>query len=443
MPPSSSMSGNTDLSTYGKKELKVELEQETLKDTFNNSQPGIFDFMMAKDKVYPDAVKEICSKLAIDPEKQIPPGFTKTYREEIVSALKYSYGFNDFILRLKEIGNDIKDDALTNSNIKWLRYYYNRDRNATNTGRLIYRMHSMGLLTDYTIDYKKNSLHHCKFQKYDSIEPYIEHIETYLRRYLSENSTVAKIADLKTRLTKETLIDNILECLYFLAEFAYEEIAGKRKRATDEIEKLMNESVGTTDFFEQNKHIKEEIFYYFNAKYARRGFKIDGNLFSLLEDYDSYRSNQMQPDVVLDKYLKVVGLQGAEQNNYKHLMGSCRKILRSLSESDLKKDWVLHLLRAFAMYAVNNLSYISEANEELELGFQNLFGDRDYHKANFQSINLIFESYFEQLKENIAPNSPTFKDINLIQIKLMLEMQSQQLNTLFTTYTTLKTTYHG
>ncbi len=394
-----------------------------------------FIFLMASTKNYEDSTYKI-SELLLLPNDE-------STNKKLSNAYKYSENFIDFLLTLEE--NYLCKDVSTLDELikERLHFVYNRDRNAANTGRLIYRMHSMGLLTDYTIDYKKNSLHHCKFQKYDSIEPYIEHIETYLRRYLSENSTVAKIADLKTRLTKETLIDNILECLYFLAEFAYEEIAGKRKRATDEIEKLMNESVGTTDFFEQNKHIKEEIFYYFNAKYARRGFKIDGNLFSLLEDYDSYRSNQMQPDVVLDKYLKVVGLQGAEQNNYKHLMGSCRKILRSLSESDLKKDWVLHLLRAFAMYAVNNLSYISEANEELELGFQNLFGDRDYHKANFQSINLIFESYFEQLKENIAPNSPTFKDINLIQIKLMLEMQSQQLNTLFTTYTTLKTTYHG
>lgn len=435
--------GNTDLSIYGKKELKVELEQETLKDTFNNSKPGMFDFMMAKDKVYPDAAKEICNKLGIDPEKQIsPPQNTKTYREEIEKSLKLSYNYNDFILRLQEIENDINND-LVNANISLFRYYCYRDRNAANTGRLIYRMHSMGLLVDYTIDYKINGLHHCKFQKYNSIEPYIKHIKTYLRRYLSENSTVAKIAGLRTRLTKDTLIGNILECLDFLTEFAYEEIAGKRKRATDEIEELMNESVGIADFFEQNKHIKEEIFYYFNAKYARRGFMVSSTPFSLLDDYDSYRSNQLQPNDVLDKYLKVVLLDGAEQNNYKHLMGSCRKILRSLPESDLKKDWVLRLLRAFAMYAVNNPSYISEANEELESGFQNLFKDRDYHNGNFYLINQIFEAYFEQLKKNIDPKNSTFKDINLIQIKLMLEMQSQQLDILFSTHKTQKTTYHG
>lgn len=59
----SSNGGGADLSVYGKKELKVELEQETLKDTFNNSQAGTFDFMIAKDKIYPDAVKAICTVL--------------------------------------------------------------------------------------------------------------------------------------------------------------------------------------------------------------------------------------------------------------------------------------------------------------------------------------------------------------------------------------------
>lgn len=409
-------------------------EQEFDKVKMNGTSES-FDFLIASTKNYEDSTSKISELL------QLPND--ESTNKKLSNAYKYSENFIDFVLTLEENKLYKNVDALDSLTKERLHFVYNRDRNKDNTGRLIYRMHSMGLLTDYTTDYKINSLHHCKFQKYDSIEPYIEHIETYLRRYLSENSTLAKIAEIKTRLTKDTLIGNILECLYFLAEFAYDEIADKRKRATDEIEKLMNHSVGIADSFEQNKHIKEEIFYYFNAKYARRSFMVDGNPFSLLDDYDSYRGNRMQPNEVLDKYLGVVGLEGAEQNNYKHLVGSCRKILRSLPESDLNKDWVLRLLRAFAMYAVNNPSYISEANEELESGFQNLFGDRDYHNGDFYHINQIFEAYFKQLKKNIAPKNPTFKDINLIQIKLMLEMQSKQLDTLFSTYKTQKYTYHG
>ena len=71
------------------------------------------------------------------------------------------------------------------------------------------------------------------------------------------------ISELKSRLTKATLIDNILECLYFLAEFSYKEIASKRKRATDEIESVLNTSISgecyINNWYEQNLFIKEQM----------------------------------------------------------------------------------------------------------------------------------------------------------------------------------------
>ena len=129
-------------------------------------------------------------------------------------------------------------------------------------------------------------------------------------------------------------------------------------------------------FLSNNLYIKEQIFFYFNAKYARIGFKINSNPFSLLDDY---QVQLMSKQEILDKYLEVYRLDGTEQNNYKHMMGSCKKILRSLSETDLNKEWLLRLLKAFSMYSVNNASYISEANTELESGFDNLYKDESFH----------------------------------------------------------------
>lgn len=75
------------------------------------------------------------------------------------------------------------------------------------------------------------------------------------------------------------------------------------------------------------------------------------------------------------------------------------------------------------MYSVNNPSYISEANEELEKGFINLYKDEDYHKNNFDVMEPIFESYFEKLLDNIQEENRSFKDIKLIRAKLLLKMQ--------------------
>lgn len=143
--------------------------------------------------------------------------------------------------------------------------------------------------------------------------------------------------------------------------------------------------------------------------------------FSLIDDY---LKQKMTKKEVLDKYLVVFNLDGAEQNNYKHMIGSCKKILRSLSETDLNNDWLLRLLKAFSMYSVNNASYISEANTELELGFVNLYNDESFHENDFEIIEPIFESYFAKLHSNIQEDNPSFKDIKLIRAKLLLKMQT-------------------
>ena len=246
-----------------------------------------------------------------------------------------------------------------------------------------------------------------------------------MRRYLSENTAMKRIARLKARITKPNLIDNIIECLYFLSEFSYTEIASKRKRATDEIENVLNTSITNptyiAEWYQQNHYIKEQIYFYFNAKYARIAFKITGQPYSLLDDY---QDEVLSKEEILNKYLEVFRLDGTEQNNYKHMMGSCKKILRSLSETDLKIEWLLPLLKAFSMYSVNNASYISEANEELEKGFDNLYSDEDYHENDFEIIEPIFESYFAKLQSNIQKVNPSFKDIKLIRAKLLIKMQT-------------------
>jgi ATP-dependent DNA helicase RecQ len=111
------------------------------------------------------------------------------------------------------------------------------------------------------------------------------------------------------------------------------------------------------------------------------------------------------------------------------MMGSCKKILRSLSDTDLNNEWLLRLLKAFSMYSVNNPSYISEANEELELGFYNLYKDENFHEKNFEIIRNIIDTYFEKLKMNILRNEADrekhpFIDIETIHLNLLLKMQA-------------------
>jgi ATP-dependent DNA helicase RecQ len=405
----------------------VNLEkQDTLANTFSNCKKKTFQFIITAQKKYPDSTEIICKLLKVKPNHEInPPYFRKTFKEVVRSAYTYSHDFNDFLFLLEE--NSVKILSEITQEIKSkLLFVYSRNREASNdTGRLIYRMHSMGLLEDYLIDYNKNNLYSCTFRKFNSIDDYTLIIDKYLRRYLSENAAIENINELKSRLSKPNLIENIIECLYFLSEFSYKEIESKRKRATDEIESVLNksitEAVYINDWYAQNIFIKEQIYFYFNAKYARIGFKIEGKPFSLLDDY---KDAGISKTAILEKYLKVFQQGGTEQNNYKHMMGSCKKILHSLSETDLNNEWLLRLLKAFAMYSVNNDSYISEANEELDRGFNNLYKDEAFHENNFEIIEPIFETYFHKLENNIQPGNKSFIDIKLIRVNLVINMQS-------------------
>jgi ATP-dependent DNA helicase RecQ len=398
--------------------------QDTLMNEFNNCNDKYFSFIITQTKKGNKASEHICQWFGKAPEGLPYPKSKKTYKKTIEDAHEYSEDFQDFLFLLEEknvIPNLNELDKLIEDELLFL---YGRDRESQNeTGRLIYRMHSIGFLEDYLIDYNRK-LYNCTFRKYKSIDNYIKIIEDYLRRYLSEQTAIEKIIVLKQRLSNSSLIEDILECLNFLAEFSYEEIASKQVRATDEIEEILNKSVldkkYATDWFEQNLYIKEQIYFYFNAKYARVGFKINGKPYSLLDDY---KDSSKTKGATLDKYLDVFELEGTEQNNYKHMMGSCKKMLRSLSDTDLKREWLLRLLKAFSMYSVNNDSYTSEANSELEKGFIKLYEDEKFHQNDYKIIEPIFTSYFEKLEKNIQKDNQSFKDIKLIRAKILIQMQ--------------------
>jgi hypothetical protein len=420
-------------------------KQDTLVETFNNCEDETFNFTLTATKNYPDSTAIICELLGVNPLAEInPPYYTATFEAIIKKTYTWSHDFNDFLFLLDENGVTELSKITEEMKAKLL-IVYNRDRDTSNdTGRLIYRMHSMGFLEDYLIDYNKNNLYSCTFNKFKTIDNYIITIEKYLRRYLSENRAMENIEALKSRLKKPTLIENILECLYFLSEFSYSEIESKRKRATDEIENILNTSITepnyVTDWFQQNLYIKEQIYFYFNAKYARIGFKIKGKPYSLLDDHQAESISRQE---ILYKYLDVYREDGTEQNNYKHMMGSCKKILRSLSTTDLNNEWLLRLLKAFSMYSINNDSYISEANAELEMGFVNLYKDENFHLNDFEIIKPIFKNYFEKLEDNIQKYNSSFINIKLIRAKILLKIQTLSIENIINKNSQLKEIFYA
>lgn len=299
-------------------------------------------------------------------------------------------------------------------------------RNTIETGRLIYRLHSIGFLEGYTKDYV-NEIYKCKLYKADSIHYYLNKIEEFFRRYQSEKSAEESIRILSSKLTFEskTFLKDLLRILKHLTDFTYSEIANKRRKATGEIKDLIEKIIlSDEDEYHKNLMLKEEMYFYFNAKYARKGYIENGINYSLVDDY---YENQLLDNVdILFKYIDDDLLKfGTEQNNYKHLIGTCKKMLRNLTESENNKDWLLHLLLSFAFYSTNNISYRYDANRTLENGFIRLLNNNDFMSDEFDKVIEIFDFYFEKLKQNINEENELLEDIQLIQNKVLQEIQTK------------------
>jgi hypothetical protein len=82
------------------------------------------------------------------------------------------------------------------------------------------------------------------------------------------------------------------------------------------------------------------------------------------------------------------------------------------------------------MYAVNNASYVSEANADLITGFTRLYDDDDFHKNDLITIEHHFTDYFDRLKDNIQADNPSFRDIEAIRLGLLFQLQSKMITQL-------------
>lgn len=404
-------------------------KQESFKSIFNSNNDVLFKFYVNEQKKLglDETLKEIRTILDI-----IYDGHDENIKNIIINIDNhYITDFDFFLMEFHDLG--IFNFENINEEVKQkLKKIYYHTRATNDTGRLIYRLHTIGLLHDYTFDYN-TKMYECVFIKRQSIDEHIILIEQFLRRYLSENSSLEKIKELKKELSfdLDLMCEDLMKCLNFITEFTYKEIAIKRKRATNEMHELIVNSINYKDKFEQNIFLKEQIYFYFNAKYARPNFMIDSKPYSLYDDYQSLKNNDNIE--LLEKYLDVLKV-GTEQNNYKHMIGACKKILKSLSENDEKKDWVLRLLKSFSMYAVNNESYRTEANLELEKGFNIMF---EIYKDDFDVIQTIFDSFFLKLINNLEKMNEALIDIDLIKNKLLQELQQIGIMNLILTFNKL------
>lgn len=231
-------------------------------------------------------------------------------------------------------------EALLNSRpdtelVIWISY---DDDSYQDVTKAIYRMCVIGLIDDFTQDYRMNSFRVLAVRKKPG--SYYERLKDFLMRYYPEDKAENEVEKASVRKGA----NEIHKCLGYLTEFVYDKVVMKRKRAIDDMRSFCLTGIDAKkDWKEINEDLKDEIFFYFNSKFAREGYTTENDEpFSLIDDTD--RGKDWSYDLLF-KYLRVIdndviGASGSPKDNIRHLRGAVRLIRRSETDINPVLSWL-------------------------------------------------------------------------------------------------------
>lgn len=236
--------------------------------------------------------------------------------------------------------------------------YYYSPRGKADTDKAIHRLVTIGMIDDYTVDYVAKVYKVIAIKKKPT--DYADSLHQYIRKFYSETRALDEIEKVKAEIKIQgpSYIGKI--CLDFLIDFVYKEIEEKRRVAVNDMLLACNEYLSAAS--DGSQAMSEFMDLYFNSKYARDNYTIDGAHYSLLRD-TSKEADTLYDWGILNKYLNVIEIDnGSEVDNLKHLRGGCIRILSSNPEHP-----TLLLLRAFSQIVLSgtNTESVSQINQQL------------------------------------------------------------------------------
>lgn len=320
-------------------------------------------------------------------------------KNKFKEAIKWDNSFEDFVNSL-QLSNEEDRNLLLETVMLKVRYYI--PRNQDDTAKAIYRLTSIGIIDTYTIEYQQQVYKVIISKKTD--EQYFDNFQSLVERYTSkeEAKKLRKLCkdDYESNRDNSTVIS---KCLEHLTNFIYDKIADKRKRAIDDMVGLCDEAITITDPIEQSMKIKENIYYYFNAKYSKQGNKAKTNTGEIIDaDLNKDFVENLPIEETIWKYIeKIIDFddKGAIINNVKHLRGATMRMLRGTSGAPQ-----FNILKSYSLYLLSPDSpqLITEAIEELKKGI-NTWNELEPNIFNF-------EQFFLRFKENIKKHIGNIPD---------------------------------
>ena len=337
--------------------------------------------------------------------QQDPEGFEASIKKEIL-AISEEQGWQNINedrygkLDLKKIGDFnelIAKIAKCSGDTRWLRNHANKSiykrlrmafckkRDKDDTDKAIYRMCCIGLVDDVTIDYLSQT-YELKIHKRTD-EEFKQCMLDFFRKYYSLEQAQKKVDEID----KQPGRNYLDRCLGYLTAFVYENLEKKRYRAIEDMCIACEDSIIERQANGNDEWLKEFIHLYFNSKYARTGYEVNGKPYSLKDDTDIEGKDGFD---VVKKYIEIIDPvndnSGSEVDNVKHLYGATLLCLRAHPDNA-----ALQLLLAYCITFLgvgNNQTLKNNAYNNYIEGFMTLY-NRD-NKQVWSDID-TFTSYLK------------------------------------------------
>ncbi len=267
---------------------------------------------------------------------------------------------------------------------------YNGYRDKMDTEKAIYRLASLGIVDDYTVNFSSNTF--TLFCRKKSETDYRKHLKNYLLKYYSEKTTDVKLEKLKHIKEKNP----IRKYLNFLVYFVYENIRNKRFQAINDIKSACRETLDKGE--DGPVWFKDFIDLYFNSKYARVGYQystpkkeVNASLADLTE------LGKIDNVDLVWFFMQVIeeDQSGSQIDNLKHLRGACTR----MSTSILEPSYSIRLLHSFSLYMLEFRSkrYLEEAEMHLFEAFS-ILQEKEKHLKE-KVLKDIFDQFVRELHE--------------------------------------------
>lgn len=317
--------------------------------------------------------------------KQDPEGFEKSIKDEI-SKISQAQGWADInedrygkldLKKIEDFEQLIAKIAKCSGDTTWLRHHADRDvyrklrmafckkRDKDDTEKAIYRLCCIGLVDDVTIDYLSQT-YELKIHKRTD-EEFKQYMLDFFRKYYSTEQAQKKVNEID----KQEGRNYLDKCLGYLTAFVYDNLEKKRYRAIEDMRIACEDSIIERQANGDDEWLKEFIHLYFNSKYARTGYQVNGKPYSLKDDTDIDGRDGFD---VVQKYIEIINPandnSGSEIDNIKHLYGATLLCLRAHPDNA-----ALQLLLTYCITVLgagNNETLKSNAYNNYIEGFMSL-----------------------------------------------------------------------